>query len=120
MSVGTRPQPYRIEYSGDDPRMAEICVRLDEMLQILFEDLASVDANGGSGGSATLDAILTAIEALATAGIMVRTGSGTVATRTITAGAGISVTNGDGVSGNPTIAASLTPAIALTRVFLGC
>lgn len=47
---------------------------------------------------------LTAIEALAGTGLAARTGSNTWALRTITAGSGISVTNGDGVSGNPTIA----------------
>ena len=43
-----------------------------------------------------------------TTGVVVLTGAGTAAGRTITAGAGISVTNGNGVSGNPTIAANVT------------
>lgn len=52
-----------------------------------------------------LDSDLTAYAALATAGIVARTGSGTVATRTITGpAAGITVSNGDGVSANPTLA----------------
>lgn len=52
------------------------------------------------------DADLAAVAGLSSNGIVTRTGAGTAAARTITAGAGISVTNGDGVSGNPTIAAS--------------
>jgi hypothetical protein len=49
------------------------------------------------------DADLSAVAGLATAGLMARTGAGTAATRTITASTGISITNGDGVSGDPTI-----------------
>jgi hypothetical protein len=56
-----------------------------------------------SGVSAALDADLTALAGIATNGILARTGVGTAAARTITAGAGVSVTNGDGVAGNPTI-----------------
>lgn len=52
------------------------------------------------------DADLAAIAANSTAGLLARTGAGTVSARTITAGNGITVTNGDGVSGNPTIAAT--------------
>jgi len=52
-----------------------------------------------------IDADLTALAGLAATGLISRTGSGTVAARTITQpAAGIVVTNGDGVSGNPTLA----------------
>ena len=50
-----------------------------------------------------LDADLTALAGLASAGMIARTGAGTVAARTLTAGTGISITDGDGVAGNPTI-----------------
>ena len=39
-------------------------------------------------------------------GMMARTASGTYASRTVTAGTGITVTNGNGASGNPTVALS--------------
>jgi hypothetical protein len=52
------------------------------------------------------DADLDAVAGIAANGMIARTGSGTAAARTITAGTGISVANGDGVSGNPTIAAT--------------
>lgn len=52
------------------------------------------------------DADLAAIAAITTTGIVARTGSGTAAARVLTAGSGISVTNGDGASGNPTIVVS--------------
>lgn len=51
-----------------------------------------------------LDADLTAIAGLASNGLIARTGAGTASVRTLTAGAGVTITNGDGVSGNPTIA----------------
>jgi hypothetical protein len=52
------------------------------------------------------DADLDAVAGLASNGVIARTGAGTAAARTITAGTGISVASGDGVSGNPTIAAT--------------
>jgi hypothetical protein len=52
-----------------------------------------------------IDSDLTALAALGTTGLIARTGAGTVAARTITAGAGITLTDGDGVAGNPTVSA---------------
>lgn len=51
---------------------------------------------------------LTALSGQAGTGMYVRTGAGTSATRTIVAGAGISVSNGDGLAGNPTVSAAVT------------
>ncbi len=51
---------------------------------------------------------LAAVEGLSTTGMVARTASNTWTTRTLTAGAGISISNGDGVSGNPTISATAT------------
>lgn len=56
---------------------------------------------------ADYNADVAAIGALSTTGLVVRTGAGTAATRTITGpAAGLSVSNGDGVAGNPTLALS--------------
>lgn len=54
-------------------------------------------------GKQPLDADLTAIAGLSATGFSVRTASNTWSLRSITAGSGISITNGDGVSGNPSI-----------------
>ena len=74
--------------------------------------LAAFDAQGATsyvqvgvaGGVQAYDADLDGYAALTTTGIVARTGAGTAATRTITAGSGqITVANGDGVSGSPTV-----------------
>jgi hypothetical protein len=53
----------------------------------------------------TADADLTAVSALTTTGIVARTGAGAYSTRTLTGTASqITVTDGDGVAGDPTVA----------------
>ena len=49
---------------------------------------------------------LSALEGLSSTGIAVRSGTDTWVQRSVAGGSGIIVTNGDGVSGNPTIAAT--------------
>lgn len=74
------------------------------------------NGNGVAGNpTLSLNGDLNALENLASTGIAVRTGTNTWAQRTITAGAGITVTNGNGVSGNPTIS---LPASAVTNLNL--
>jgi hypothetical protein len=62
---------------------------------------------------------LSALEALSSTGIAVRTGSDAWAQRTITAGVGITVTDGSGVSGNPTIASDKTDINTQTASYTG-
>ncbi len=65
-----------------------------------------------------LDADLTALAALSSTGIAVRTASNTWAQRSVaTSGAGLTVSNGDGVSGNPTV--SLTNDVAAIEALSG-
>jgi hypothetical protein len=64
-----------------------------------------VIAIGGPGAFQPKDTDLDALAGLSTNGMIARTGAGTAATRTITGpAAGLSVSNGDGVAGNPTLA----------------
>ena len=52
------------------------------------------------------DADLDAVAALATTGLVARTGAGAWAVRTLAVAAGLSITNADGVSGNPSLGLS--------------
>ena len=84
----------------------------------------TLNIGAGTGITVNADDVALAGQALAlhnlsTNGLIARTGTGTVAGRTLTgSGSGITVTNGNGVSGNPTVALSaslssiggLTPA----------
>jgi hypothetical protein len=83
-------------------------------LNELDSDLTALSSTvtGLTTSKQNADVDLTALAGLSTTGLIARTGSGTASTRTLTAGANIAVSNGDGVSGNPTVAFSgvLPPA----------
>ena len=70
-------------------------------------------ANGGTGAT-TASAARTALGTVndpGSNGILVRTGSNTTTPRSVAvSGTGLSITNGDGVAGNPTIASNATSA----------
>ena len=69
--------------------------------------------NGNAANLQPLDAELTAISGLAANGLIARTSASTAAARTLTGTAAeLTVTNGDGVSGNPTL--SLPSALTFT------
>lgn len=78
---------------------------------VLFADGSGVPtwgAIGATSGVQAYDADLTALAALGSTGVLVRTGSATFAGRTITGSGAVTVTDGDGVAGNPTIGLPLT------------
>ena len=65
------------------------------------------------------DADLTALAGLSSTGFVARTGAGTAAARSLTPGAGISITNQDGSGGNPTISvdSEIPSNAANTRIY---
>jgi phage-related tail fiber protein len=70
-------------------------------------DLATTGISAGTYTSITIDVYGRATagaDIITSNGIVVRTASSTFTNRSVAAGTGISVTNGDGVSGNPTVA----------------
>lgn len=50
-------------------------------------------------------------------GVMVRTAAGTYTSRTIMAGTGVTISDGDGVSGNPTVSVTTSPSNVQTSAY---
>jgi hypothetical protein len=69
----------------------------------------SVTNGDGVSGNPTISLAndLSAVEGLSSNGIAVRTATDTWAVRTLTAGGGITITHGDGISANPTVAVDI-------------
>lgn len=71
-------------------------------------------------GKQATDTDLTAVAGLSTTGLIARTGAGTASTRTVTGTANqITVTDGDGVSGNPTLSIPSDPVLPGTDLTVG-
>lgn len=110
-SVGASSSVSGLGFSGS-PVTTSGTLSLTGTVAVASGGTGATDASGARSALSLVpgtdvqayDTDLAAIAALANAGIVVRTGAGTVAARTITGDSEISVTNGDGVSGNPTLA----------------
>ena len=74
---------------------------------------------GTSVAAQPASAALSAIAGLSANGMAVRTGASTYTTRSITQGTGITVTNGDGVAGNPSISVNADTTVQQVRVSKG-
>lgn len=73
---------------------------------------------GGTLATAWLPGALPSLSAYNTNGLLTQTAANTFTGRTISGGTGVSVTNGDGVSGNPSIAIGQSVATTATPEFL--
>lgn len=93
---------------------AEIFVDTDPYKVVLTTSsgtlIETIDAIPLLAGASIVGSDLTALEALSGTGLATRTAANTWTTRTITAGTAIILTNGDGVSGNPIVAADAATA----------
>jgi hypothetical protein len=83
--------------------------------------LAGTGLTGGGNLTADRTMALTgqalALHNLATNGVIVRTGAGTVAARSLVAGTNITITNADGVAGNPTISSTAPDSLGVNQTW---
>jgi hypothetical protein len=77
------------------------------VLGTITQPAAGVTVTNGTGTiTLALANDLAAVEGLSGTGLATRTATDTWTTRTLTAGSGVTISNGDGVSGNPVISAA--------------
>jgi hypothetical protein len=95
---------------GSTTQVAQVAINAQGQIT----SASNITITPGNIGAQPADSDLTAIAGLTGTGLVVRTGTGTATTRTLTAGTGTTVTNGDGVSGNPTVAITNTGVTAGT------
>lgn len=119
--VGVEGSNYALRLGTDGIVYANTVI-LDTSSSSSFSAVRSdrtISANNGivGGGDLTSDRTLgltgnaLSLHNMASTGMIVRTGSNTLTTRTIANGTGISITNGTGVSGNPTISIDSTVVV---------
>lgn len=76
-------------------------------------DNVTARVGGYDGGSQPSSPVLDGISALnGTAGVVVQLDADSFTKRTLTQGSGITITNGTGAAGNPTVALTAVPGVA--------
>jgi hypothetical protein len=94
---------YCLQYDGTNMQLVASTAAVGAALSLPV----SV-ANGGTASSSASGTAVDNISGFGSTGMLARTGAGAYSFRTVTAGTGISVSNGNGVSGNPTVAIDTT------------
>lgn len=92
--------PSGVEFPAN-PNAGELFYRTDQNALYFYRGTEWIDLR-------SLDADLNALAALTTTGIIIRTADGQAVTRTISQGTGITISNGNGIAGNPTITITST------------
>lgn len=108
--------PFKIQTYGSLLRTyfgTTIDMQNNEIINALSPTTNSSVATKGYADS-LITAQLSALSNLSTTGIMARTGTNTFATRSISVGTGLNITNSNGVSGDPTISLGTVPISSLS------